>query len=182
MKPVGKLIESMEQGRYLGRYRLPYIQESIGVAGPHALEPSRPSWLRRIVHPRVICTGIVRFWAADYAGDSMPGCEWILRTPTGGGIRSECRGRYCRSCCSWMKNSPRRSESAGLKVLRRSKIGMTGQNLVWVTEVTAGRGLLENDADLVATAYQRIADEIRVEYWGGHSAGLQFPSAWALLV
>lgn len=50
----------------------------------------------------------------------------------------------------------------GLKILRRASIGMTGQNLVWVTEITAGRGLLEHDADLVATAYRRIADEIRV--------------------
>ena len=43
----------------------------------------------------------------------------------------------------------------GLKILRRSKISMTGQNLVWVTDVTAGRGLLENDAELVAKAYRR---------------------------
>lgn len=58
---------------------------------------------------------------------------------------------------------------AGLEILRRAKIGMTGQNLVWVTEITAGRGLLENDADLVAKAYRRIADEIRV----GTGEGIQ---------
>ncbi len=52
--------------------------------------------------------------------------------------------------------------AGGLKILRRASIGMTGQNLVWVAEITAGRGLLERDADLVATAYRRIADEIRV--------------------
>ena len=57
----------------------------------------------------------------------------------------------------------------GLKFLRRAQISMTGQNLVWVTEITAGRGLLENDADLVAKAYSRIADEIRV----GTSEGIQ---------
>ncbi len=51
---------------------------------------------------------------------------------------------------------------AGLKILQRAKIGMTGQNLVWVTEITAGRGLLERDTELVAKAYGRIADEIRV--------------------
>jgi len=50
----------------------------------------------------------------------------------------------------------------GLAILGRAKIGMTGQNLVWVTEITAKRGLLENDPDLVAQAYRRIADEIRV--------------------
>jgi chondroitin AC lyase len=52
--------------------------------------------------------------------------------------------------------------AGGLAILRRAKIGMTGQNLVWVTEITAGRGLLERDASLVATAYRRIADEIDV--------------------
>jgi chondroitin AC lyase len=52
--------------------------------------------------------------------------------------------------------------AGGLKILRRASIGMTGQNLVWVAEITAGRGLLERDAELVATAYRRIADEIRV--------------------
>jgi chondroitin AC lyase len=63
---------------------------------------------------------------------------------------------------------------AGLKILRRSKIGMTGQNLVWVTEVTAGRGLLENDADLVAKAYRRIADEIRVSMGEGIQPDFSF--------
>jgi chondroitin AC lyase len=52
--------------------------------------------------------------------------------------------------------------AGGLKILRRSGIGMTGQNLVWVTETSAGRGLLEDNAELVATAYRRIADEIHV--------------------
>ena len=51
----------------------------------------------------------------------------------------------------------------GLKILRRAKIGMTGQNLVWVTEITAGRGVLEHDAELVAKAYERIGKEIRVD-------------------
>ena len=51
----------------------------------------------------------------------------------------------------------------GLKILRRAKIGMTGQNLVWVAEITAGRGLLEHDAELVAKAYQRIGKEIRID-------------------
>ncbi len=55
----------------------------------------------------------------------------------------------------------------GLKIIRRAKIGMTGQNLVWVTEVTAGRGLLEHDLELVVKAYQRIADEIRVSMGEG---------------
>jgi len=47
-------------------------------------------------------------------------------------------------------------------ILRRAKIGMTGQNLVWVTEITAVRGILEDDPELVAAAYGRIAQEIRL--------------------
>jgi len=52
--------------------------------------------------------------------------------------------------------------SRALAILRRAGIGMTGQNLVWVAEITAGLGILENDPKLIATAYQRIADEIRI--------------------
>jgi chondroitin AC lyase len=51
--------------------------------------------------------------------------------------------------------------SRALTILRRAKMGMTGQNLVWVTEITAVRGILENDPELVAAAYRRITDEIR---------------------
>jgi chondroitin AC lyase len=49
-----------------------------------------------------------------------------------------------------------------LGILRRAKIGMTGQNLVWVTHITAGRGIVQHDAELVAKAYRRIADEIHI--------------------
>jgi chondroitin AC lyase len=62
-----------------------------------------------------------------------------------------------------------KQRDGGLAILRRSGIGMTGQNLVWVTEITALRGILENDADLVATAYRRIAEEIRL----GSGEGVQ---------
>ena len=48
----------------------------------------------------------------------------------------------------------------GLEILGRAKIGMTGQNLVWVTEISALRGILEQDPELVATAYRRVAQEI----------------------
>ncbi len=62
----------------------------------------------------------------------------------------------------------------GLSILRRAKIGMTGQNLVWVTEITARRGLLENDPALVAAAYRRIAEEIRVGTGEGIRADFSF--------
>jgi len=50
----------------------------------------------------------------------------------------------------------------GLAILARAKISMTGQNLVWVTEITAIRGILQNDPALVAKAYRRIVEEIEV--------------------
>ncbi len=64
--------------------------------------------------------------------------------------------------------------AGGLKILRRAKIGMTGQNLVWVSEITAGRGLLEDDAELVAKAYGRIAEEIRVSLGEGIQPDFSF--------
>ena len=49
----------------------------------------------------------------------------------------------------------------GIEVLKRGKLGMTGQNLVWVAEITVNRGILEGNPDLMQRAFQRIADEIR---------------------
>ena len=48
----------------------------------------------------------------------------------------------------------------GIEILKRGQLGMTGQNLVWVAEITAMRGLLEKDAALIGQAFQRIQDEI----------------------
>jgi len=64
--------------------------------------------------------------------------------------------------------------SRAFTILRRAKIGMTGQNLVWVTEITAVRGILENDPELVATAYRRIAGEIRLSAGEGMQADFSF--------
>ena len=69
----------------------------------------------------------------------------------------------------------------GLDILRRAKIGMTGQNLVWVTQITALRGILENDTSLVATAYRRIAEEIRVGSGEGIQADFSFHQHGACL-
>ena len=57
----------------------------------------------------------------------------------------------------------------GLGILGRARIGMTGQNLIWVSEITALRGILERDPELVAAAYGRIGEEIRV----GMGEGIQ---------
>jgi chondroitin AC lyase len=51
---------------------------------------------------------------------------------------------------------------------------MTGQNLVWVPEITALRGILERDPTLVATAYRRIAEEIRVSTGEGIQPDFSF--------
>jgi len=56
-----------------------------------------------------------------------------------------------------------------LEILGRARIGMTGQNLVWVTEITAIRGILQRDPELVRQAYRRIADEVRT----GGEEGIQ---------
>ena len=57
--------------------------------------------------------------------------------------------------------SPERM-AAGYKVLERAKIGMTGQNLVDVSQITIGRACLQGDGDLCAKAFAAIANEIRV--------------------
>ncbi|MBN1852108.1 MAG: hypothetical protein JW829_05260 [Pirellulales bacterium] len=64
--------------------------------------------------------------------------------------------------------------AGGLEILRRAKIGMTGQNLIWVTEITAGRGLFERNAVLAAKAYRRIADEIRMDLGEGIQPDFSF--------
>lgn len=56
---------------------------------------------------------------------------------------------------------PRRAKA--LEILARARMGMTGQNLVWVTEITAIRGILQRDPELVHQAYRRIAEEIRTD-------------------
>jgi chondroitin AC lyase len=50
----------------------------------------------------------------------------------------------------------------GLEILTRAQIGMTGQNLVWVAKITAQRGLLEANPELVKSAYERLVGEIRL--------------------
>ena len=52
--------------------------------------------------------------------------------------------------------------AAGIGILKRAKLGMTGQNLVWVAEVTIARGCLQQDAAVVKQAFDRIAGEIRI--------------------
>ncbi len=57
--------------------------------------------------------------------------------------------------------TPRELEQ-GIRILARAKIQAESQNLVWLAEINALRGLLAADEALVARAYARIAAEIRV--------------------
>ena len=68
----------------------------------------------------------------------------------------------------------------GLKVLSRSKFGMTGQNKAWLAGNNLMKGLLIDDADLVAKAKEQIAEEIYItdsegiqEDWSFHQHGPQ---------
>ncbi len=56
--------------------------------------------------------------------------------------------------------TPREKEQ-GLRILGRSEIKGESQNLVWLAEINAVRGLIADDPDLVQRAYGRIAQEIR---------------------
>lgn len=57
----------------------------------------------------------------------------------------------------------------GVRVLERGELGLTGQNLMWVAEVTAARGCLVGDASVTAEAFRRIAAETRL----GEKEGIQ---------
>ncbi len=48
----------------------------------------------------------------------------------------------------------------GCALLARSKLAMTGQNLVWLAENVIGRACLQRDAELMAAAFRRIEAEI----------------------
>ncbi len=68
----------------------------------------------------------------------------------------------------------------GLRVMEQSKFGMTGQNKVWLAANNLVRGLVLDDADLVAEARGHIVEEIGVteeegvqDDWSFHQHGPQ---------
>lgn len=69
--------------------------------------------------------------------------------------------------------TPREREQ-GLRILARAKIQAESQNLVWLAEINALRGLISGDADLVARAYGRIATEIRIVAPGAEGVQADF--------
>lgn len=50
----------------------------------------------------------------------------------------------------------------GCELLARAKLGMTGQNLVWLAENVIGRACLQRDAEPMAAAFRRIEAEFVV--------------------
>ncbi|MSS71886.1 MAG: hypothetical protein EXS64_10405 [Candidatus Latescibacteria bacterium] len=62
----------------------------------------------------------------------------------------------------------------GLEIVGQATISATGQNLVWMALIVARRGILERDPDLVASAFSRIADEIRITPEEGIQADFSF--------
>jgi chondroitin AC lyase len=69
--------------------------------------------------------------------------------------------------------SPERMK-AGLKILKRAAIRGTGQNLVWLAQIVAGRACLIGDAELCAKAYKAISDEIRITTKEGIQPDMSF--------
>ena len=69
----------------------------------------------------------------------------------------------------------------GVKILERSKIRMTGANLVDVAFITVERGILEKKADVVTEAVGKIADEIRITTDEGVQPDYSFHQHGALL-
>lgn len=64
--------------------------------------------------------------------------------------------------------------SKGIEILTRGKLGMTGQNLVWVALITLNRGILEHNPETIRAAVTSIADEIRISEGEGIQADYSF--------
>jgi chondroitin AC lyase len=62
----------------------------------------------------------------------------------------------------------------GCALLARSKLAMTGQNLVWLAENVIGRACLQRDAELMSAAFKRIEEEIVVTEAEGIQSDFSF--------
>lgn len=72
--------------------------------------------------------------------------------------------------------------AGGLRILKRSQFGRTGQNKVWLAGNNLMKGLLTDDGELVQRARDAIAEEIRLTTgegiqpdWSFHQHGPQIP-------
>jgi chondroitin AC lyase len=65
----------------------------------------------------------------------------------------------------------------GTELMKRSQMAkMTGQNLVWTAQITVVRGCLSDDPALVASAYDRMWQEVR--YAGPKEEGIQIDNSF----
>jgi len=69
----------------------------------------------------------------------------------------------------------------GIRILKRAKLGATGQNLVWQAEISARRAVLQRDAALLQRAFALIASEVKVSGGEGIQADWSFHQHGACL-
>lgn len=70
---------------------------------------------------------------------------------------------------------PEDLRAGSLRILQRARLGRgTGQNLVWLTEVALVRASIEQRPEVVAAAFRRIADEVRVSTGEGIQPDFSF--------
>ena len=65
-------------------------------------------------------------------------------------------------------------KSKSLEIIGRAKLGGVGTNLIWLSEIVAMRGLLQNNPALFKSAYDKIASEIRTVKQDGPQADNSF--------
>ena len=71
--------------------------------------------------------------------------------------------------------------AGGLRIMARSQLGKTGQNLIWLAENTITRSVLAGDTMAVAEAFAAVAVEIRVTEDEGIQADFIFHQHGAIL-
>ncbi len=69
--------------------------------------------------------------------------------------------------------SPERHE-AGVKILDQAALGMTGQNLVWVAQISVARGCIAGRAWEVMAAFDAMAREVKITEAEGIQADFSF--------
>jgi len=69
--------------------------------------------------------------------------------------------------------TPERHE-AGIKILEQAKLGMTGQNLVWVAQISVARGCLAGRAWEVYAAFDAMTREVKITGGEGIQADFSF--------
>jgi len=69
---------------------------------------------------------------------------------------------------------PEETIFAGLAIVARAEIGMTGQNRIWKSGIVLLRAMLENDPQLARTARDAIAEQLKVSAGEGIQSDFSF--------